>query len=368
MAHDGLDVNTSLASDGNETRSFESIASSSAANGYLPVPIAPGTKACFETGWRTFRIDGQDLSRFTGYGTGLLCGTLVAPDIDVLHPAAAAELVALAERMLGAAPRRTGLAPKTLFLYRTPRPFTKKCTRVFTIKDYGDANRVEVLAQGQQFVGYAIHPGTKLPYTWAGDDPLTVPVPKLIEVTEDQVVVFLTAADETLARYGTPKQAEHKNDGLNIGNACPLDIPELIATIRAGGGGWEDNVTKLVGRLIREGLDINMIVALLREQITLEDQKNVRTAKFWTESQTEWSLRKIYRSLKNKEARSAEASAKHADQHTEHADDYWYDAEVAHTSTHIPDDEQGIIDTFTDEGLALAFSDYNAESLAIVTN
>ena len=313
MAHDGLDVSTSLASDGNETRSFESIAPLLAANGYLPVPIAPGTKACFETGWRTFRIDEQDLSRFTGYGTGLLCGTLVAPDIDVLHPAAAAELVALAERMLGAAPRRTGLAPKTLFLYRTPRPFTKKCTRVFKIKDYGDANRVEVLAQGQQFVAYAIHPGTKLPYTWAGDDPLTVPVPKLIEVSEDQVIAFVTAADEVLARHGTPK-TEKAYESLNIGgNKEPLDVAEMITAIRAGGGGWEDKVTRLVGKLIREGMSLDMIIALLREQITLKDVRNVKTGKFWTEANTEWSLRKIYRSLKIKEAREAEASTKQAE-------------------------------------------------------
>ena len=121
-----------------------------------------------------------------------------------------------------------------------------------------------------------------------------------------------------LADYGTPLQAERKDDGLNIGKAGSLDIAEMIATIRAGGGGWEDNVTKLVGKLIREGLDIDMIVALLREQITLKDQKNVRTGKFWTEKNTEWSLRKIYKSLKAKEAREAEEpSAEPEPEHTE---------------------------------------------------
>ena len=104
--------------------------------------------------WQKFRLDGQDLSPFDRCGTGLLCGPIVAPDIDVLHPEAAAALTALAERMLGAAPRRTGMAPKTLLIYRTARPFAKKFTRTFAIEGYGNKNRIEVLGQGQQAIVY----------------------------------------------------------------------------------------------------------------------------------------------------------------------------------------------------------------------
>jgi NDP-sugar pyrophosphorylase family protein len=56
-----------------------------------------------------------------------------------------------------------------------------------------------------------------------------------------------------------------------------------------------------------------MIIALLREQITLKDVRNVKTGKFWTEANTEWSLRKIYRSLKSKEASEAEEASEQAE-------------------------------------------------------
>ncbi len=37
------------------------------------------------------------------------------------------------------------------------------------VDDNGQPHRIEVLAQGQQFVAFAIHPGTKKPYQWSDD-------------------------------------------------------------------------------------------------------------------------------------------------------------------------------------------------------
>ena len=70
-----------------------------------------------------------------------------------------------------------------------------------------------MLADGQQFVAYAIHPDTKAPYTWPEGDPLAIPFFDLPEVTEDQIVAFLAKAEAVLARFGVPQKTDWANGG-----------------------------------------------------------------------------------------------------------------------------------------------------------
>ena len=65
--------------------------------------------------------------------------------------------------MVGDAPVRFGQAPKRLRVYRTAEPFTKLSTAGYRLP--GDepgakAHKVEILAAGQQFVAYGVHPDT----------------------------------------------------------------------------------------------------------------------------------------------------------------------------------------------------------------
>lgn len=71
---------------------FGAIAPLLAANGYLPVPIKNGTKRPPMTRSPGLRLDDAALAEYRQCGTGLLCGTLVSLDIDVLDEAAASEL------------------------------------------------------------------------------------------------------------------------------------------------------------------------------------------------------------------------------------------------------------------------------------
>ena len=260
---------------------------------------------------------------------GLLLGHLVAPDIDVLHPVAADELHALAESILGHAPHRVGQAPKVLLLYRTTTLFRKRFTRTFTIEGHGEKNRVEVLAQGQQAVAYAVHPDTGQRYTWPNPNsqPLTVPLDALGEVDEARIDAFLEAADGVLARYGTPAQTK-KQSGASLNLGSGVDIAELVETIRAGGGHWEDNCTRLVGKLIHLCMDEDTIVVLFAEKLTLTG---------YTAKQTEWSLRKMYQSLmRRKQAKAEEASAKQSQQDADNAAAGEDSVSSTHTSTHTP--------------------------------
>lgn len=91
-------------------------------NGYHPIPIEPHAKKPAVPGWSeaasAATLEGW-VRDYPDCGVGLLCGRIVAIDIDVLDYEAAARLEALATAILGPTPLwRIGQAPKRLALYR----------------------------------------------------------------------------------------------------------------------------------------------------------------------------------------------------------------------------------------------------------
>jgi putative DNA primase/helicase len=188
---------------------FGEIAGRLAENGYRPLPLIFGQKCpAAGEGWPRYEFNKSDLERYASAGTGLLCGDVVALDIDVRDKKLAGELDALAEQRFGAAPRRIGQPPKALRLLRAEASFTKRATRGYRLPGDGPedkAHRVEVLARGQQVVAFNEHPDTHKPYTWNGaGDPLTVPIGLLPTCSEAQAREFVAAADALLAQHGRP--------------------------------------------------------------------------------------------------------------------------------------------------------------------
>lgn len=192
-----------------EVPRFVELAARLVENGYEPVPVHWREKRpCAGKEWQKYRFREDDLERFKQAGTGLLCGKVVGIDIDVRVPEHATELERLAEEMFAPAPRRIGQAPKVLRLYRAEKPFTKLSTRGYRMR--GDdpeakAHRVEILATGQQFVAFNIHPTTGKPYEWNGSgNPLDVPIGMLPVVSETDARKYVEAAEQILAKYGRP--------------------------------------------------------------------------------------------------------------------------------------------------------------------
>src|SRR5690606_30134443 len=105
--------------------------------------------------WTSFRpkqnqIDGQ-ASRYADHtNTGILTGDVVAIDIDAPDVAIAEQLVDRLMDIPGAAdaPRRTGKAPKCLFIFRAAEPRSKRETPEYLIA--GEKFQVEVLGTGNQ--------------------------------------------------------------------------------------------------------------------------------------------------------------------------------------------------------------------------
>jgi putative DNA primase/helicase len=193
-------------------------------HGYRPVPVlgahvamkAAGKRPMMK-GWETVcaSADEAEIARWTKAqrnctNTGLLCGTLVGIDIDVLDHQHAHRVTCIATEMLGMTPAcRIGRAPKILLIFRTDEPFDKIQTPEFHMLD-GTVARVEILATGQQFVAFGIHPDTKAPYYWPECSPLDVPLHALPPVTKERCAAFIAAAEKYLRKVGGYSTADRR--------------------------------------------------------------------------------------------------------------------------------------------------------------
>jgi hypothetical protein len=171
------------------------------------VPLNWGQKNPAIHNWPNYKFqpDHEGTQQHGADGTGLLTDNIVGLDIDVRDPKVAAELEALARRMLGKAPRRIGAAPKVLVVYRIEEPIKKmQSTSVSLPGDEPNAkkHRVEILGKGQQFVAYNVHPETNKPYKWNGaGDPLRIKRDDLPEVTREKLVEFIDEVNAILRKY-----------------------------------------------------------------------------------------------------------------------------------------------------------------------
>lgn len=172
-------------------------------NGYSVIPIWPGHKkpGRFQNGeWRDLadwqrycdrlptRLEVNIWKMWPGAAIGVACGAVVALDIDVLDNAVATQIEQMTRRMIGDTPAiRIGLAPKRVLLYRADKPFAG-------IKKHP----LEVLARGQQFVAYAIHPDTGQPYYWPNEDLTGLHIASLPPITEDEAHEWARTAWEML--------------------------------------------------------------------------------------------------------------------------------------------------------------------------
>lgn len=194
-------------------------------NGYRPVPVlgahvamkAAGKRPMMK-GWETV-CAGADEGEIARWGraqrnctnTGLLCGALIGVDIDVLDPDHAQRLREVALDILGPTPLlRVGKAPKCLLAFRTEAAFDKVQTPEFQMLD-GTVARIEILATGQQFVGFGVHPDTRAPYVWPEASPLDVPMSDLPLLDQDRARRFVDAADRYLRAAGGQTAADRRD-------------------------------------------------------------------------------------------------------------------------------------------------------------
>lgn len=137
--------------------------------GYWIVPIAKGEKHPKGIkGWQNERATHGTLQKWIrmGYpGVGIQSKYTIGVDLDIYDPVIALRMKKIVIDILGPSLERVGLAPKVLLPYRTLGPFRKVQSKRFISPD-GHIHKVEILGEGQQWVGYHIHPDTGSPYVW----------------------------------------------------------------------------------------------------------------------------------------------------------------------------------------------------------
>jgi RecA-family ATPase len=200
-------------------RSSSELAEQLNANGYAPLPIPRGQKGPRVSGWRSKTFTPADFP--DGCNIGIRCGDnqIAAMDIDVLDESAAAELVReWTSRHPGDWMLRTGQAPKVLLPFRFTTTGQHKQTA-----DLGALGKIEVLAEGQQFVAFGMHPDTGQPYTWAGLDPTD----RLLGVAEHLPLIAPDAVSDFLiwAKQLDPQNGHQRRSGIVIASQPPQAPP-----------------------------------------------------------------------------------------------------------------------------------------------
>jgi Bifunctional DNA primase/polymerase, N-terminal len=144
--------------------------------GYEPIPVMSGRKRPPMNGWQHVRITvPPDEDAITPWAdtypgalsTGIRTRYTPAVDIDVLDQKVADEIEQALLNLIpqGSLLKRVGKPPKRLIPFRCTTPF-KKISATFKAPD-DVIHKVEVLADGQQFVAEGIHETTQQPYRWA---------------------------------------------------------------------------------------------------------------------------------------------------------------------------------------------------------
>lgn len=137
------------------------------------VPFINAGKAPLMREWASVPVNQPTVDdwkrKFYRYGLGIRTWFNPAVDVDCMDADASKHMRNYVEANVGFAPARVGRAPKTLLLYRADEPFTKVKSHSW-LDEWGQKNAVEILGAGQQFVAFGIHPGTKKPYEWIGQE------------------------------------------------------------------------------------------------------------------------------------------------------------------------------------------------------
>lgn len=191
-------------------------------NGFTPLPLVG--KAPYVTNWSQISISQSTVLSWRGRGdaqnTGVRLGNgIMALDLDILDQRASAAAVEAMARVLPRNPFcRVGLAPKTLFLFRTSEPILK---RTYYAKD-GVTGQIDILGEGSQCVVDGIHPETHLPYEWIGGaSPLTSRLKEVPEITLEQLQEVLRAIS------GWAMSLTDKNPRPSTGGGGLLDTSAL---------------------------------------------------------------------------------------------------------------------------------------------
>jgi hypothetical protein len=176
-------------------------------HGFSIIPIPEGSKSPGYDGWQKTRSNVKLLTEWVNgsyrfAGAGILTKHTPAIDLDILDAEVAQQMEDWCLLNLGDAPIRVGRAPKRLLVYKTDEPFRKMKSGKYR-DEWGDEHEIEILGDGQQFVGYAFHKDTGLPYEWTTEKhPANTSVNELETITPEHARSLLKYFIATAKKLG----------------------------------------------------------------------------------------------------------------------------------------------------------------------
>lgn len=209
-----------------------------AENGYEVIPIIPGEKRPAGKNWQKFDGSPDGVYDYLNdgkgdHGVGIKSRYTPAVDIDILDEEINSEVQEIVREVAGDTPlRRIGLAPKVLWAYRAEadETFPKVDTGMW-LDQQGRASKVEILADGQQFVAAHIHPDTGKPYQWLDKKSvLTVKRDELPILTHEQAVEIKERVLKLFLGHGWTKKT--RNAITRLSNPVLDDDDDPFAAYR----------------------------------------------------------------------------------------------------------------------------------------
>ncbi|QND55663.1 PriCT-2 domain-containing protein [Mesorhizobium huakuii] len=213
--------------------------------GFDIVPIKPGTKRPNRFGWQKYDFNALPaailaaprhpralkMPREAYYGVGVKTKRSSAVDADTPSPRLVDQVADWCAANIGPTIARIGQPPRELFPYRTDEPFRKVKSDTFVSPD-GNEHKLEVLADGQQFVAYAIHPGTGQPYYWPDQGLIDTPRSALSVMTQKHAFALVDYFNATCAAAGWTRKAREQRSTARRTAADPhAPLPLLAAAM-----------------------------------------------------------------------------------------------------------------------------------------
>ena len=233
---------------------------------FAPIPV--NGKAAYLDGWqRLGDVTELEIKRWTvtrpaESNTGILTRRTPTLDTDILDP----ECVEAIERFvreqyeeLGVFLVRIGRFPKRAFPFRTDEPFDKITINLVGPLGPEKQEKLEFLANGQQFVADGIHPDTRQLYSWHGGRPGDIKRGDLPPVDARKAKALAEGAAKIAATYGYARKAAKAQTKRKINGRDD-----------SGPGDWvtdfadHDQLAALAMKLLRAGLHDGAAVNFLR--------------------------------------------------------------------------------------------------------
>jgi hypothetical protein len=194
--------------------------------GYSPIPC--NGKIPSLPGWpEKLAVSDEEINRWgtaypTATNTGLLTKRTPTIDIDIRIPDAAEAVERLVSDRYadhGTILTRFGQSPKRAIPFRTDTSFFKLACKLIA-PDGSDKDKIEFLANGQQFIIDGIHPDTRKPYSWHGGSPLDTKHEALPFISQaDAYALFNDAIELLITEYGYKRADDQTRKTHNNGKA-----------------------------------------------------------------------------------------------------------------------------------------------------